>query len=290
MARHEGLPRPPLALIISDEEWASRSLDTTLTPQGYAVVRAHTGREGVDGAATARPDVIFIDAVLPDGDGVSVCNELRRGGRISLMTPIFLIRSGILTRKYRIQAYEAGAWGVIGFPMDGEELTTQLEAFVSAKMSADRALGRGMVDERTGAYNWEGLVRRLEEAASQAQRYHRPLACVVVSLRPRGFEGDGATADEMTLRELVELLRLRIRGSDLVGRLGRGDLVVVAPETDPGGATGLEARINASVTAHFQGDSAPRLQLGSYAVEDFYEAAVDPLEMVVRASAVVHGN
>jgi len=65
-ARHH---RPPFVLIINDQEWSTRSLESILAPHGYAVLRAYTGSKGFERAVTARPDVIVTGAVLPDLNG-----------------------------------------------------------------------------------------------------------------------------------------------------------------------------------------------------------------------------
>ena len=72
---------PPLVLIANDQEWSARSLESILGPQGYAVVRAHTGRQAIDLAWRTHPDAIVIDSGMPDIGGVEVCRLLRKDSR-----------------------------------------------------------------------------------------------------------------------------------------------------------------------------------------------------------------
>src|SRR5256885_1693031 len=52
-----GVPsRPPLALIINDQEWWARSLESILAAKGYAVLRAYNGAQALLTARNARPD------------------------------------------------------------------------------------------------------------------------------------------------------------------------------------------------------------------------------------------
>src|ERR1700677_1632141 len=67
---------PPLVLIATDQEWAARSLETLLGPNGYAVLRAYNGRQAVELARSAQPDVVIIDLRLGEGDGLDVCRAL----------------------------------------------------------------------------------------------------------------------------------------------------------------------------------------------------------------------
>src|SRR5207249_5231681 len=50
--------RPPLVLIVSNQEWSSRSLETILAPNGYAVLRAYTAASAMARARGAQPDII----------------------------------------------------------------------------------------------------------------------------------------------------------------------------------------------------------------------------------------
>src|SRR5207245_9746757 len=70
-------PRIVLALFASGQEWSSRALETVLKPGGYAVIRAYSGRETVERARRSHPDIILLDAHLPDRDGLELCRTLR---------------------------------------------------------------------------------------------------------------------------------------------------------------------------------------------------------------------
>ena len=70
----------PLVLIANDQEWAARSLETLLGPNGYAVLRAYNGRQAVEMARSVQPDVVIVDLRLPDTDGLDVCRTLRASG------------------------------------------------------------------------------------------------------------------------------------------------------------------------------------------------------------------
>ena len=61
--------RPPIVLIVDDQEWTLRSLETFLAPNGFAVMRAFTGAKGFERAVAHTPDIVVIDADLPDMTG-----------------------------------------------------------------------------------------------------------------------------------------------------------------------------------------------------------------------------
>lgn len=77
MPQRESAPRSPLVLIANDQEWSARSLESILTPNGYTVIRAYTGQQALDRALSARPDLVILDAQMPDLHGIEVCRLLR---------------------------------------------------------------------------------------------------------------------------------------------------------------------------------------------------------------------
>jgi len=58
--------RRPLVLIANDQEWSARSLESILAPNGFTVLRAYTGQQALQRARTAAPDLIILDAQMPD--------------------------------------------------------------------------------------------------------------------------------------------------------------------------------------------------------------------------------
>src|ERR1044071_5555379 len=175
---------PPLVLIANDQEWSARSLESILGPQGYAVVRAHTGRQAIDLAWRTRPDAILIDSGMPDIGGLEVCRLLRRDARFSPSTPIIVPTPGPSARTERLEAYRAGAWEYCTEPIDTDALLLKLENFIASKRELDQCHDDSLLDRETGLYNVRGLTRRAQELGADASRRQAPLACVAVSATP----------------------------------------------------------------------------------------------------------
>ena len=64
-------------LVIDDERSIRRFMDASLTANGYAVLPAKTGAEGVKAAAEEHPDVVLLDLNLPDIDGLTAMRAIR---------------------------------------------------------------------------------------------------------------------------------------------------------------------------------------------------------------------
>ncbi len=284
--------RPPLVLIGNDQEWSSRSLESILAPEGYAVLRAYTGHQALDRARAARPDVVIIDAQLPDISGFDVCLALRDDPRFCPTTPIIITTTGSSGRAQRLEAHRAGAWEFLGQPLDGELLLLKLHTVLQAKRSVDHLRDESFLDHETGLYSMRGLAHRAREIGSEAFRRPHPLACVVFSPEPEYSEkqqGDEEYAK--TVAEAIgSVMRASGRTSDAIGRLGPWEFGVIAPATDTEGVLRLVERLGEVIEGmplSTQDVTRIRLRAGYSAVPDFAAAALDPVELLLRATTAL---
>lgn len=233
----------PLVLLVNDEEWTARSLKSILEPNGYAVLLAYTGEQALDLAEKVTPDVFFVDLGLPDMDGEEVARRLRQTRSARPSTPFVFVSSSAVDRERRLACLRAGAWHVLQPPFDPDEFLVRLRTFVDAKQDVDRALEQTHLDPVTGFYNVQGLMRRVGEIAADATRTRRSVACVVLGpSRPdRTVELSGLPED--ATERLANVLLSTTRLSDAIARIGENEFVIVAPGTDPGGATRLAERL-----------------------------------------------
>jgi len=282
--------RPAVVLIASTQEWTGRSLESILTPLGYLVVRTYTARDALERAQRVHPDVIIVDAQLADADGHELCRQLRARELITSSTPIVLTLPQAPTRRDRLAALQAGAWDCLGQPLDAEELVAVLGAFVPAKLDADQVRGEGFVDEVTGLYNVQGLTRRAQELAALASRRHLPLACVLLA-PDSNLEAASVEVFSAVLRRIAQALKSAGRSCDAIGRLGPTGFAIVGVGTDAVQARRLAERLAGAILAVPQAptDAAPPIQLhaGCDGVSDFHAAAIDAVELLLRATAAL---
>ena len=272
----------PLVLIANAQEWVTRSLESVLRPAGYAVLKAYTGRDALEGARRSAPDVVVLDSGLPETDVLALCRALRVDPYITPSTPILVTSPGPLARAQVIDALRAGANGMWGQPLDTEEFLLRLEGHVRAKLDADAAREGGLLDPRTGLYNARGLARRARELAAQVDRRDASLACVALASEPNG---------STLVDSLARALRAAARTADTVGRLGPREFAVLAPDTDAIGAVRLFHRLGDALAAPASlkggvtaaGERPPRLRAGYEARSGFRTTALDPAVLLARA-------
>lgn len=283
MPESQAGPSAPLVLIANDEEWAGRSLESILSPNGYAVVRAYTGAQTLERARAAHPALVVLDAQLSDMPGVEVCRALRDDPAFGASTPIIITTSGPSGRAQRLEAYRAGAWEFLGQPIDGEALLLKLRTFIQSKQEADGLRDESLVDHSTGLYSMRGLARRAREIGSDAWRRHDPLTCVVLSSAPGAAPG----ADEPELAgRLAEALRRVGRASDAIGRLSTGEFGVVAPRMGAGGVERMVGRLREALTTA-EPPVPLDLRAGYSGVPDYAEGGADAVELLLRATTAL---
>jgi two-component system, OmpR family, KDP operon response regulator KdpE len=112
-------------LVCDDEPQILRALKVILREAGFEAVGAETAREALDTAAMRRPDAAIVDLVLPDGDGVDVCAQLRSWSEMPI-----LVLSAIGEETQKVRALEAGADDYVTKPFGPKELVARLRAAV----------------------------------------------------------------------------------------------------------------------------------------------------------------
>ena len=128
-------------LLVEDEERLSRALVRGLTEEGHAVDLCASGADALSQGAALGYDVVILDWMLPDLDGVSVLRAWRAAG---MTTPVLMLTArGTVPEK--VQGLRAGADDYLTKPFDFEELLARIEALHRRAEGASRARAVGDV-------------------------------------------------------------------------------------------------------------------------------------------------
>ncbi|MFN8454412.1 MAG: response regulator [Anaerolineae bacterium] len=101
--------------------------------EGYEVIEAQNGRDGLTKAHTTQPDIIITDINLPDIDGFEVTDTLKNSKETAHI-PIIAMTANVM-KKDRETVFQAGCDGYIAKPIDVDELPIQIENFLKGKYS-----------------------------------------------------------------------------------------------------------------------------------------------------------
>jgi DNA-binding response OmpR family regulator len=113
-------------LVIEDNPKMAAAIQKGLREHGFAVDAAHSGFEGEELAATGTHDVVILDLMLPDRDGVDVCRNLRRRGADVKI----LMLTALGSTQDKIQGLDAGADDYLVKPFEFEELLARIRALL----------------------------------------------------------------------------------------------------------------------------------------------------------------
>lgn len=107
-----------------------------LEAEGYTVVEAESGLQGVALARTARPDLVLMDINLPDIDGYECTNRLRQLEAMQGV-PVLALTANVLEGEKQ-KALNAGCDGYISKPIDVDELPRQIAAHLKKSNGSQR--------------------------------------------------------------------------------------------------------------------------------------------------------
>jgi len=113
-------------LIVEDNPKMASAIERGLQESGYAVDISHNGFDGEELAAVEPYDLILLDLMLPDRDGIEVCRNLRRR---SVATPILMLTALSATEE-KIDGLDAGADDYITKPFEFDELLARVRAIL----------------------------------------------------------------------------------------------------------------------------------------------------------------
>lgn len=121
-------------LIVEDEETMVTSLRALLAREGYQVVTARDGPDGVDAAKTSRPDLILLDLALPGLDGLEVCRRIR----VFSTAPIIMLTARAGERD-KVAGLDVGADDYVTKPFSPRELIARVKAQLRRAQTYARA-------------------------------------------------------------------------------------------------------------------------------------------------------
>lgn len=172
-------------LIVDDEDSNVKLAQALLHVEGYATLSASNGRDALIVAATAAPDLILLDVMMPGVDGFETVARLKANPRTQ-QVPVIMV-TALDDRESKLRALEAGAEEFLTKPIDRADLRVRVRNLLRLKEYSDflanhnRVLG-AQVKARTaqleGAYRDTvvTLVRAAEQKDEETGRHVRRIS------------------------------------------------------------------------------------------------------------------
>ena len=161
-------------LVLEDDPKVARFVSRVLTEEGYAVDLCATGADALAQADLGVYEVLVLDWMVPEVDGLATCRELRRRG---CSTPILMLTARGETRE-RVLGLDAGADDYLVKPFEVEELVARVKALVRR--------GAGFTTLRCGPLVLDRTARRATLAGTPVALTSREFALVLRLARRAG--------------------------------------------------------------------------------------------------------
>jgi adenylate cyclase len=156
----------PLILVVDDLPQNVRLLDAVLSPRGFRVVTASSGKEALDVLGKEHPDLVLLDILMPGIDGYEVCRRIREAPGTAFL-PVIMITAS--EGEEKIRAIESGADDFVHKPFDQAELLARVRSLVRVKRYHDTIENQAAELAR---WNHE-LEQRVRDQVEQLERVGR---------------------------------------------------------------------------------------------------------------------
>lgn len=156
-------------LVIDDEPNLRHTLSYALRQEGYEVLTAGDGEEGLELFRQSKPDLVILDVMLPRQDGFEVCRRLRRESDV----PVVMLTARD-TELDKIVGLEIGADDYLAKPFSVRELIARVRALLRRAIRTERTES-GEITQRAGLVVDPGRRRATRDGAE-------------IALKPKEFE------------------------------------------------------------------------------------------------------
>jgi adenylate cyclase len=156
---------PPRILVVDDNETNRDIIVTRLEANGYETLQAADGQEALAAAMQHHPDLVLLDVMMPNIDGLEVCRQLKSDAALAF-TPIILVKTAT---QDVVAGLDAGADEYLTKPIDQPALVARVRSALRIKALHDEVQAQA-ADLAT----WnQTLEQRVREQVAEIERIGR---------------------------------------------------------------------------------------------------------------------
>ncbi len=251
-------PKFQRILLVDDDLTVRAKVSESLEEDGFEVILAKNGNDGIAAYQEHRPDLILVDAVMPILDGFEFCEQLKNlGDRI---TPILMITS-LEDNESVDRAFASGATDYITKPINLSILRQRVRNLIRQSHSIEKQLTElqqanqnlqllANLDSLTKLSNRRSFDDYLENEWARMQRIKAPLSlimCDVDFFKNYNDKYLHPTGDKCLVKVAMAMRTAVRRSGDLVARYGGEEFAIVLPNTDALGAVSVAENVRAAI-------------------------------------------
>ena len=226
------LEQNAVILIVDDDPSIRLIIRHSMEQCGYEVVEASNGLEAVQAAIRHEPDLVLMDAVMPEMDGFRATEEIKCLDSCS-DTPV-LMATSLDDDQSIARAFSVGACDYVTKPFNWSVLRHRIARMLFAADAERKIRHIAYHDSLTGLPNRMLFMDRIDQAISRAQREKTQFALLFIDIDHFKVINDsmGHAAGDQLLNIMSQRLREILRKSDTVARLGGDEFTVIIEGLD----------------------------------------------------------
>ena len=284
-----------LVLIVDDEPFIRLILRHFLEREGYQIAEAQNGIEAIKVFKQLHPNIVLLDAMMPDMDGFDCCTQLQNF-ECSKYTPVLMV-TGLEDQVSVDRAFAVGAMDYVTKPIHWAVLRQRVKRLIEQSQLQQKLEAVNVELQRLATI--DGLTqvanrRRFEEYFNQEwqrmKRDKRPLSLILCDVDFFKLYNDtyGHRVGDRCLQEIAKALKDIIkRPGDLVARYGGEEFAVILTNTDTEGATHVAEKICDAVRTlaipHKNSQVSPHVTLSAGFTTEIPQPDSDIEEMISAA-------
>jgi diguanylate cyclase (GGDEF)-like protein len=251
-------PKVQRILLVDDDLVVRAKVSESLEQDGFEVILAKNGNDGITAYQQHRPDLILVDAIMPVLDGFEFCEQLKNLGE--RLTPILMITS-LDDNDSVDRAFASGATDYITKPINLSILRQRVRNLIRQSHLIEKQLSElqtanqnlqllANLDSLTKLSNRRGFDDYIDREWQRMQRIKAPLSLIMCDvdffknyndkyLHPNG--------DKCLIKVAMAMRSAVRRSGDLVARYGGEEFAVILPNTDALGAVSVAENIRSAI-------------------------------------------
>ena len=214
-------------LIVDDDRSMRLALKNVFKSDGYVIEEASNGMHAISICQRNMPDLVLMDAMMPEVDGFTACERIRELPNGS-DTPVLMI-TALDNEESIVKAFAAGATDFIPKPIHFAVMKQRVSRLIQANKVEKHVKRLAYHDQLTGLPNRTSLMQQLRVMVNRAQLEEKKVAILFLDLDRFKLINDtlGHDAGDLLLKAVSDRIRRCVRNQDFIARLGGDEFTVV---------------------------------------------------------------